>query len=114
MNLEFGVEFQLGNAPQIFFQDGGFDLELMFVAGVLVVASAAALKVRAPRFDASRRSRNDFLDPGARKTRFLFEQDGFHRLVLEDERNKHSLAAATLVRQASGPSHPRHIQVFQW
>ena len=42
MDLQFRVQFQLGDAAKIFFQNGGFDLELMFIAGVLIVASAAA------------------------------------------------------------------------
>ena len=84
----------------------------MFVAGVLVMAPTAALKVRAPRFNASRRSRNDFLDPGARKTRSLFEQDGVHRLVLENERNEDSLASAALVRRQAGQAIPAVYKFF--
>ena len=42
MDLQFRVEFQLGDAAKVFLQNGGFDLELMLVAGVLVVAATAA------------------------------------------------------------------------
>ncbi len=52
MDFQFGVELDLGDAAKVFSQDRGFDLELMFVAGVLIVTSAAALKVRTARLDA--------------------------------------------------------------
>jgi len=43
------LEFQLGNAPQVFPQNGGFDFELILVAGMLVVAASTAAEVRTSR-----------------------------------------------------------------
>ena len=39
---DFRGQFQLTDAPQSLFQDGGFDLKLVFVAGVLIVTTTAS------------------------------------------------------------------------
>ena len=72
MNVELAIQFQLGNSPQVFFQNGSFDPELMFVVGVLIVASATALEVRTPRSIAPRRGSDNFFQTGPRKPRLLF------------------------------------------
>ena len=71
----------------------------MLVIRVLIVASATALKVRAPRLDAPGRRFNDLVDPGTRKTRLLFDQGRFDLLAFEDERHEDSFAPATLIRR---------------
>ena len=42
MHLNFALQFELGDAPQVLAQDFFLDLELVLVAGVLIMASAAA------------------------------------------------------------------------
>jgi len=102
MDTEFGIEFQLGDAAQIFLENDGFDLELVFVAGVLIVAAAAALKIRASRLDASWRGGENLVSSGTRKARFLFEQDSFEFFTLQDERYEGGLAPALFVRGQAG------------
>ena len=97
MDVQFGVQFQLGNAAQIFFQDGSFDLKLMFVVGVLIVASAAALKVRASRIDAPRRSGKNSVQLGAREPGLLFAKSCFHGLAGQDKRHKYRFARTAIV-----------------
>ena len=55
MDLNFAMQFKLGDAPQVLAQDFFLDFELMLVAGVLVVASATAAEMWARRRDAVRR-----------------------------------------------------------
>jgi len=59
MDLNSAWQFEPGDAPQIFEQNLFFDFELVLVAGVLIVASAALGEVRAGRRDAVRRGLND-------------------------------------------------------
>lgn len=59
MHLDFALQFELGDATQILAQDFFLDFELMFVAGMLVVASAATAEVFTLWLDAMRRSFDD-------------------------------------------------------
>ena len=104
MNLQFRVELELGDAAKVFPQNGGFDLELMLIAGVLVVAATAASEVRASRLDALWRRRDNLLSPDTRKARFLFEQDRIDPFAFEDKRHEGSLAATAFVRGQTGQS----------
>ena len=54
MQLNFALQFELGDAAQVLVEDFFLDFELMIVAGVLVVASAAAGEMRAGRRNAVR------------------------------------------------------------
>src|SRR2546422_11550179 len=104
MELEFFVQFQLGNATEIFFQDGCFALELMFVAGMLIVAAAAALKVGASWLDALWGSFEDFVCTGAGKSGLLLGDRRFHPFTSQHKRHEHSLSTAMLIgRQAGQP-----------
>ncbi len=49
MDLDFALQFELGDAAQVLAQDFFLDLELMIVGGVLVVASAATGEMWARR-----------------------------------------------------------------
>src|SRR5437660_1076640 len=74
----------------------------MFVAGVLIMTAAAALKIRTPRGGASRRSCHDSVDPAAGKARLLLNQGGFDCLALEDEGYEGGFPSAAFIRgQAS-------------
>ena len=112
MDVQFRVQFQLGDAAKIFLQNGSFDLELMFVVGVLIVASATALEVRTSRSDASRRGSENLLQPGASKPRLLFAQDCFHAFAGQHEGHKHSLARAMFVGRKPRQSFAAIDQLF--
>ena len=54
MHLNLAFEFKLGDTPQVLAQDFFLDLELVFVAGMLVVASSTAAEVCTGRLNAVR------------------------------------------------------------
>ena len=60
MDVQFCVQFELGNTPQVFLQNGSFDFKLMFIIRVLIVAPATTLEVGASWSDAARRGNEDF------------------------------------------------------
>ena len=109
MDVQFGVQFQLGDAPQIFFQNASFDFELMFVVGVLIVASATVLEVRTLRRDASRGRGENFFQSGASEAGFLFAKYCLHAFAGQYEGHKHRFARALFVgrktRQAFAAIH---------
>ena len=102
MNLQFGVKLQLGYAAQVLLENGCFDLKLVLVIRVLIVAAATTLEVWAPRLDAPGRSFNHLVDSGTGKTRLLFDQGDFDLLAFQDEGHEDSFAPATLVRGKAG------------
>ena len=97
MQVQFGIQFQPGNAAQVFFQDGSFDLKLMFVISVLIVASAAALKVGTSRIDAPGRGGKDFVQLSARESRLLFPKSCLHSFARQDKRHKYRFARTSIV-----------------
>jgi hypothetical protein len=97
MHLDCAGQLQFGNPPQVLEQDFFLDLELMLVAGVLVVASATGGKVWTARLNAVWRSLDDGIGPGAREARLLLGQRGFDLFSGQHERQKHSLAAPAFV-----------------
>ena len=110
--LQFGVQLQLGDATQIFFQDGRLDLELMLVIGVLIVASATAREVRASRSDASRRGCENSFQPGSSKPRLLFAKDCLHAFARQYEGHKHRFARALFVGRKPRQSFAAIDQLF--
>jgi hypothetical protein len=75
-------------------QDLFLNLELVFVAGVLVVASAAAAVILATRLDAMRGGLDDGIGCGAREAGLLLGEGGFDFLSREDKGGKHGFAAS--------------------
>ena len=67
MDHQLLVKFKFGKAPKVLFQNGSFDLKLMLVIGVLIVAAATALKIRAWRRTSPWRSLQKFINSGACK-----------------------------------------------
>ena len=102
MYRQFDVEFQFGDTLQVFSQDTRFDLQLMSVAGVLIVTSATSLKIRAPWLDTLCRCCNDVIYAGASKTWFLFEQGGLDSFIFKDEGDKYGFSSATFIRRQAG------------
>ena len=102
MDLQFGVEFQLGDAAQIFLQNSRFDLELMLVAGVLIVAAATALKIRAPRLDPSVAMPQESALPGLAQSQVSVRAGPLRPSRLQDERHEYGFASATFVSRQAG------------
>ncbi len=102
MDLDFALQFQLGDAAQILPQDLSLDFELMFVAGVLVVASAAGSKVRAGRRDAVRRGFQDGGGLSAGEAGFFFDQRRFDLFSGEHEGNEGGFAASKVFVRRTG------------
>ena len=104
MHLNCAIEFELGKPPQILAQDLFLDLELMLVAGVLVVASPAAAEVWTGRLCPVRRRLQNCRGVRAGEAGLFFGERGFDLLSGKNKGNKHSLAASALVgRKASEP-----------
>ena len=97
MHLDFALQFELGDATQILAQDFFLDFELMFVAGVLVVASAAAAEVFALWLDAMRRSFDDRFRACASEAGLFFGERRFNCFSGENQRDEDGLAASAVV-----------------
>jgi hypothetical protein len=96
MDLNFALQFEFGDTPQILAQDFSLDLELMLVVGLLVMASAAAAKMLAWRRDAVRRCFHHRFSSGSGKPRFFFGERRFDFLSGENERDEDGLAASAV------------------
>src|SRR5271156_4418039 len=96
MHLNFAPQLELGNAPEVFTQDFLFDLELVIVAGVLVVASAAACIVRACGLDSVWRGFHDCSGVCAGESGLFLGKRGFDFLSAKNERNEYGLAASVV------------------
>ena len=69
----------------------------MFVVGVLIVASAAALKVGASRIDAPGRGGENSVQLSARESGLLFPKSRFHSFAGQDKRHKYRFARTAIV-----------------
>ncbi len=97
MYLDFVLQFELGDAAQVLAQDFFLDFELLLVAGVLVVASAAAAKMRTGRRNAVRRWLDDRRGLGAGEAGLFFGENGFDFFSGKNEGNENGLAASASV-----------------
>lgn len=86
MHEDIDARFDFRSAAKSFFQNGGLDFELMLIARMLVVASAACPEIGAPGFDPMRGSLTKVIGAGTGESRFFLKQRAFDRLSLEDER----------------------------
>jgi len=96
MHLDCAIEFDLRDPAQVFAQDFLLDLELMVVAGVLVMASSTATEVRTGRLCAVRRRLENFAGLSAREAGLLFGEGGFDFLSGKNEGNEYGLAASAV------------------
>ena len=62
MDHQLLLKFEFGNAPKILLQNGGFDLKLMLVVGMLIMAATTALKIRAWRWAATWRTLHNLIN----------------------------------------------------
>ena len=93
MNFDVKRQLQLGHAPQALSQDFFLNLKLVFVAGVLIVTSAAAGVVLAARLNAMQRGLEDAVCIRPREARLLLSERSLNCFLGEDERDEHGLAA---------------------
>ena len=96
VRLNFALQLELGDAPQVLAQDFFLDFELVLVAGVLVMASAATGIIRTRWLNAVRRRFHDCFGVGACESGFFFGECGFDFLSGENERNEYGLAASEI------------------
>jgi hypothetical protein len=96
MDLDFAGKLQLGDAAQIFTQNFFFDLELVIVSRVLVVASAAVGEIRARRSAAVWRWLDDCDGAGAGEAGLFFRDGGFDFLSGKNEGDEDGFAAAVV------------------
>ncbi len=102
MQLKFTWQLQLGDAPQILVQDFFLDFELMAVAGVLVLASAATFEVSAAGLDTMWRGLDDCFDLRTREAGLLLGEFRLNLFPIQHERDEYSLAASVGVRRQAG------------
>ena len=95
MNLEFALQFNFGHAAQVLAQNFFLDLELMLVAGVLIMASAAAVEVWARWRDPMRGRLHNCFGVCACESGLLFCESRLDLFSGQHEGNEHSLSAAT-------------------
>src|SRR3954469_13724153 len=119
MQLDFAIPFEFALPAQGFAQHSRFDLELMLVAGVLVVASAAALEIWTARLDARDRGTRDFLSMRAHEAALLVECFGLHLLAFKDERQedratvRHSRQSVTAIDELFDGEEQGRIEKFK-
>jgi len=97
MDYELFRQFNFCDSPQAFLEDGGLDFKLMFVAGVLVMATAATLEIRTQWCDPLRRWCKDLLSPSTGESRLLLFDCGFDPLPFQNEWDKNSLTESVFI-----------------
>ena len=97
MNAELQVQLQLGDPPKVLLQNRGLHLKLVLVTCVLIVAAAAALKIRAQRLDAVGGFLHHLLHARAHKARLLFNQRGVYLFAWQNEGYEHPLSGAKFI-----------------
>ena len=104
MDNQLTFKLQLGNAAEVLLQDGRFDLHLMFVPRVLIVASSTLLKVRTVCLRPPRRCLQNVDDPAASEPRLLLQKFCFNLLSGKREGQKSGLASSIFVGGQTGKS----------
>src|SRR5690348_2794533 len=97
MDLQLECQFHLGRASQRFAKHIRFDGQLICVRCVLVLAAAAALKVRTSRINAAWRWFDYSIEARPRESRLLLGDLNFGGLALKNKWNENAFARATLV-----------------
>ncbi len=93
----FDIAFvlDLADAAKDFQENRALLFNLKIIIGVLVLASAAAVKIRARGRDAMLRRRNNFDDMSAKKIVFGTLDVRFHLFARQNEGHQHNLAVHT-------------------
>ena len=104
MDQELALEIELGRPPESFAKRRSLDLQLVGIIRVLVVASSAALKIRACRLNAVSRRLKQPLNSTPRESGFLLGQGNLAFFTLEYKRNENTLSRTTFIRLEPGES----------
>ncbi len=94
MYAQLLAQMEFGDARERFFQDRRFDFQLMFIISMLVMAAAAAPKIRAGGLDAMRRALENIFGAAPGKCGFLINDAGLHVLPRQDKGKQDSLSAS--------------------
>ena len=98
MNLNIARKLHLRATTQAFEQNVALDLELMFVAGVLVMASSTRAKIGTGRRDSMRRCLYDRFGLRSGECRLLLDNRSLYLFAREHKRKKDGLARTTGIR----------------
>ena len=112
VHLNFTLQFDLGDAAQVLAQDFFLDLELLLVAGVLVVASAAAAEMWTRRQDAVRRRLYDGSGLRTGEAGLFLGDCGFDFFSGENKRDEDGFAAAVVIGRKASESVAAIDQLF--
>src|SRR5579864_3220343 len=95
MHFDIERQVELGGAPEALSQDLFLDLELMLVAGMLIMAPAAAAKIGTGGLDPVRRTFDDAFNLCSGKSWLLFGEGSFDSFSGEDKGDEYGFAAPT-------------------
>lgn len=104
MDLKFAGEFDLCRAPERFTENLSFHCELTRVRSVLVMAAAAALKVRTAGLNSAGRGLDDVVKSCPRESRLLLSDLGLDRLAVQNKGDKDAFARTLIVRREARQS----------
>ena len=102
--FNLGRELELGPAAQVLKQNFFFDFELMLVAGVLVVTSAAVGEILTLWLDALCRWLDNTLESCAREALLARRDHCFNFFARQHKGEEDSFGAALIVRRKAGES----------
>ena len=102
MDQELALEIELGRPPESFTQNSGFNFQLMSIVRVLVVASSAALKIRARWLNAVSRRLKQLLNPASRESGLLLGQGDLDLFAIEYKRNENTLSRTAFIGRKPG------------
>lgn len=102
MDLDINRQFDLGRTPKALAQDFFLDLKLMFVARVLIVASAALHEIGAAWLDSLQRRLDDSVRVSANEAGLLLGDVGFYFFSAQNKWDEHSLSASACVACQAG------------
>ena len=112
MRLNLALQFNPGDAPQIFAENFCLDLQLVIVAGVLVLTSPAAFVIRTRGRNPVRRRLHDPRDVRPREPRFFLGERGVDFFPAKNERRKDGFAPSSVVSRKTSQPVPTVDQLF--
>jgi hypothetical protein len=102
VDYKFCVQVSLGNPAQVFLYDCGFNLKLMVITGVLIMAASTTKEIRTLRVRAMGRWFNHTIGPGPGKALLVFDNGRLDFFALKHEGHERCLGASLLIgREAS-------------
>ena len=102
MQQNIALQFYLRYALQRLAQNLPFEFKLSLIRNMLVVAPAAALKIRTGRLDPLRRGLRNAFHSRPRETGLLLGETGFDLLTRQDKGHEYGFTAAVLICRKAG------------